>query len=76
MGDYSNFAIADGDHVEVNGGATFPLPERVNNSVPENPDLLAWGLPYTVRLKLGDLVFDGSLRTQLAQLRASLMKEE
>jgi F-type H+-transporting ATPase subunit delta len=26
--------------------------------------------------KLGDLVFDGSLRTQLAQLRASLMKEE
>ena len=26
--------------------------------------------------KLGDLVFDGSLRTQLAQLRASLVKEE
>lgn len=25
--------------------------------------------------KLGDLVFDGSLRTQLTQLRASLMKE-
>lgn len=60
MGDYSNFALADGDHVEVNGGATFPLPERVNNSVPENPDLLAWGLPYTVRLKLGDLVQGGA----------------
>jgi F-type H+-transporting ATPase subunit delta len=26
--------------------------------------------------KLGDLVFDGSLRTQLAQLRANLMREE
>jgi F-type H+-transporting ATPase subunit delta len=26
--------------------------------------------------KLGDVVFDGSLRTQLAQLRARLMKEE
>lgn len=59
MGDYSNFALADGDHVEVNGGATFPLPERVNNSVPENPDLLAWGLPYTVRLELGELVQGG-----------------
>ena len=59
MGDYSSFALAPGDHVEVNGGATHPLPERVNNSVPENPDLLAWGLPYTVRLKLGDLVQGG-----------------
>lgn len=59
MGDYSSFALAAGDHVEVNGGATHLLPERVNNSVPENPDLLAWGLPYTVRLKLGDIVQGG-----------------
>ena len=43
-----------------NGGATFKLPPRVNNSVPENPDLLAWGLPYTVRLKLGDIVQGGA----------------
>jgi hypothetical protein len=60
MGDFSSFALAPGDHVKVNGGATFLLPPRVNNSVPENPDLLAWGLPYTVRLKLGDIVQGGA----------------
>ena len=60
MGDYSNFTLAPGDHVKVNGGAEFALPPRVNNSVPENPELLAWGLPYTVRLKLGDIVQGGA----------------
>lgn len=60
MGDYSNFTLAAGDHVKVNAGPTHLLPERVNNSVPENPDLLAWGLPYTVRLKLGDIAQGGA----------------
>ena len=59
MGDFSNFTLVAGDHVKVNAGATHLLPERVNNSVPENPDLLTWGLPYTVRLKLGDIVQGG-----------------
>ncbi|HEX7769277.1 MAG TPA: hypothetical protein VF422_04525, partial [Dokdonella sp.] len=59
MGDFSNFTLVAGDHVKVNAGATHLLPERVNNSVPENPDLLTWGLPYTVRLKLGDIAQGG-----------------
>ena len=59
MGDYSNFSLAAGDHVKVNGGTTFPLPPRVNNSVPNVPGLLAWHVPSTVRIKLGDLVQGG-----------------
>ena len=50
MGDYSNFTLAPGDHVTFNGGTDFLLPERTNNSVPINPDLLVWGIPYTVRV--------------------------
>src|SRR5690606_4757151 len=60
MGDYSNFALPAGHHVRVHGGATHLLPARVNNSVPEDPDLLAWGLPYTVRIKLGDTTQGGA----------------
>ncbi|WP_313912536.1 hypothetical protein [Tahibacter sp.] len=60
MGDYSWFTLAPGDHVRVNGTATFPLPPRINNSVPNDPDLLAWGMPHTVRIKLGDLVQGGA----------------
>jgi hypothetical protein len=59
MGDYSNFTLVDGDHVTLNGGATFALPERTNNSVPDNPDLLVWGIPYTVRVPLGTIPHDG-----------------
>lgn len=59
MGDYSNFTLVDGDHVALNGGATFALPERINNSVPNNPDLLSWGIPYTVRVPLGTIPHDG-----------------
>ena len=56
MGDYSYVTLAPGDHVRVNGATNIPLPPRVNNSVPNDPDLLAWGMPHTVRVKLGDLV--------------------
>ena len=59
MGDYSNFTLAPGDHVTLNGGAEFLLPERTNNSVPLDPDLLVWGIPYTVRIPLGTIPHDG-----------------
>ncbi len=48
-----------GDHVTLNGATEFPLPERTNNSVPENPDLLVWGIPYTVRVPLGAIAHEG-----------------
>lgn len=60
MGDYSPFTLAAGDHVQVNGGLTYPLPPRVNNSAPYDPDLLAWGMPHTVRIKLGDIAQGGA----------------
>ncbi len=60
MGDYSGFNLSPGDHVKLNAGAQFALPPRVNNSVPYVPDLLAWGMPHTVRIKLGDLVQGGA----------------
>lgn len=56
MGDYSSFQLASGDHVAMNGGTTFTLPPRVNNSLPLVPDLLAWHVPSTVRVKVADLV--------------------
>ncbi len=60
MGDYSAFSLAPGDHVRVNGGTSLALPGRVNNSVPLVPDLLAWHVPSTVRIRLGDLVQGGA----------------
>lgn len=60
MGDYSSFSLAPGDHVTVNGGAQLPLPPRVNNSAPLVPDLLAWHVPSTVRVKIGDIAHGGS----------------
>jgi hypothetical protein len=60
MGDYSPYSLIAGDHVTVNGGPNFPLPPRINNSVPTVPDLLNWAVPSTVRVKLGDLVQNGS----------------
>ncbi|MBL8298891.1 MAG: hypothetical protein JNN30_11150 [Rhodanobacteraceae bacterium] len=59
MGDYSQFTLAPGDHVRVNGSTNYPLPPRANNSLPNNPGLLAWGMPHTVRIKLGDMVQGG-----------------
>ncbi|MGQ0802029.1 MAG: hypothetical protein ACT4NL_18180 [Pseudomarimonas sp.] len=59
MGDYSGFALAPGDHVRVNGNTNIVLPPRPNNSVPHVPDLLAWGMPHTVRVKLGDIAHAG-----------------
>jgi hypothetical protein len=59
MGDFSGFTLVAGDHVTLNGGAQFALPERMNNSVPNNPDLLVWGIPYTVRVPLGAIAHEG-----------------
>ncbi|MBN8481739.1 MAG: hypothetical protein J0L88_09130 [Xanthomonadales bacterium] len=59
MGDYSSFALAPGDHVRINDGASVPLPARPNNSEPNVPGLLAWHVPSTVRVKLGDITHAG-----------------
>jgi hypothetical protein len=60
MGDYSTLAIQPGDHVRVNGGAQHALPLPPNNSVPTNPQLVAWGVPHTVRIPLGTIAHGGS----------------
>ena len=65
MGDYSYVTLTPGDHVRVNGATDIALPPRVNNSEPNDPDLLAWGMPHTVRVKLGELVQGGSSPLQL-----------
>lgn len=59
MGDYSSHTLVPGDHVRVNAATNFALPPRSNNSQPLVPDLLAWHVPSTVRVKLGDLVAGG-----------------
>ena len=59
MGDYSGLSILGTDTVRVNGAAQFPLPMPRNNSVPVNPELMAWGVPHTARVKLGDIVMGG-----------------
>jgi len=60
MGDFSSFALAPGDHVTLNGATQYPLPARNNNSVPYDPELLAWGIPYTVHVPLGPVTQGGS----------------
>jgi hypothetical protein len=60
MGDFSGLTIGNGDTVQVNGAASHTLPRPINNSAPTNPDLMMWGLPHTVRVKLGDLVQGGA----------------
>ncbi len=60
MGDYSGFTLAPGDHVRVNGSTNIALPPRPNNSLPNVPELLAWGMPHTVRVKLGDIAHGGA----------------
>ena len=60
MGDYSNFTLVPGDHVTLNGNANFTLPARINNSAPNDPDLLVWGIPYTVRIPLGTIAHNGA----------------
>jgi hypothetical protein len=59
MGDYSSHHLVAGDHVRLNGATNFALPPRVNNSLPVVPDLLAWHVPSTVRVKIADLVQGG-----------------
>ncbi len=59
MGDYSFISIGANDFVRVNGNARFPMPALPNNSL--TPALSAeWGLPFTQRIKLGDLVMGGT----------------
>lgn len=59
MGDYSYVTLEPGDHVRVNDATDYALPPRINNSVPVRPELLQWGMPHTVRIKLGELVQGG-----------------
>ena len=56
MGDYSGLNILPGDYVAVNGGIQHPLPQPHNNSTPLDPELVRWGMPHTMRIKLGDIV--------------------
>ncbi len=60
MNDYSSLSILATDHVTVNGGAQFPLPQPVNNSSPPNPELMQWGIPHLARIKLGDIAHGGA----------------
>lgn len=60
MNDYSPLQLVAGDHVRLNGTASFTLPAPLNNSEPQDAQLSAWGMPHTVRVKLADLVRGGS----------------
>jgi hypothetical protein len=59
MGDYSWLNILETDTVRVNAGAQVALPQPRNNTAPTNPAVMGWGVPYTARVKLGDLVQGG-----------------
>jgi hypothetical protein len=59
MGDFSGLSVLPGDFVRVNGAAQVVAPQPVNNSVPVNPELMAWGVPHTARVKLGDIAMGG-----------------
>ncbi len=58
--DYSSLNLLPGDSVQVNGGTRFTLPQRVNNSSPLDSSLETFDKPFTVRVKLGDLVKTGA----------------
>lgn len=60
MGDYSSLNILPTDFVRLNGGAQYLLPLPRNNSTPLNPNLMAWGVPHTARIKLGDITAAGA----------------
>jgi len=60
MGDYSNLDILPTDFVRLNGSAQYLLPLPRNNSTPLNPNLMAWGVPHTARIKLGDITTAGA----------------
>ncbi|MEZ5442411.1 MAG: hypothetical protein R3F15_13090 [Lysobacterales bacterium] len=65
MGDFSQLSVQPGDTVQVNGSVQLPAPAPVNNTNPSNPDVMTWGVPHTVRVKLGDLVRNGSSPLQV-----------
>lgn len=65
MGDYSTLTVLPTDFVRVNGAAEYPLPQPRNNTVPSNPAVMAWGVPHTARIKLGELVQGGSSPLQI-----------
>lgn len=60
MGDYSTLNVLPTDTVRVNGGAQLTLPQPRNNTVPPNPQAMAWGVPHTGRIKIGEIVQGGS----------------
>ncbi|MBK9657047.1 MAG: hypothetical protein IPO66_16995 [Rhodanobacteraceae bacterium] len=60
MGDYSTLSVLPTDFVRVNGAVEHPLPQPRNNTAPTNPAVMAWGVPHTGRIKLGDLVQGGA----------------
>lgn len=59
-GDYSSVNLLPNDYLLVNGGAKITLPAIPNNTSPLDPSLLSYDKPYTVRVKLGDLVKAGA----------------
>ena len=59
MGDYSTLTVLPTDFVRVNGAVEHLLPQPRNNTAPTNPAVMAWGVPHTGRIKLGDLVQGG-----------------
>jgi F-type H+-transporting ATPase subunit delta len=63
-------ALADGQLERIRRALVQRLGQEVDVSVRVDESLLGG-----VVAKVGDLVFDGSLRTQLRQLRANLAKE-
>lgn len=60
MGDYSTLTVLPTDYVRVNGVAQHLLPQPRNNTAPTNPAVMAWGVPHTARVRLGDLVQGGN----------------
>jgi hypothetical protein len=60
MGDFSFLKLGQSDFVRVNGGAKFTLPQPINNSVPLNPSAVGRSTPHTARIKLGDIVRNGT----------------
>ncbi|MEO8672764.1 MAG: hypothetical protein ABI411_15710 [Tahibacter sp.] len=60
MGDYSGLNILPTDFVKVNDAAQLILQQPLNNSTPNNPALMGWGIAHTARIKLGNLVQGGT----------------
>lgn len=60
MGDYSTLNVLPTDFVRVNGAAQHVVPQPRNNTVPNNPEVMSWGVLHTARIRLGELVQGGA----------------